>query len=141
MELNKHWNQRKAITQEIEKTKDLMEDIRIEVRENSGGVLSLQNIYDSASTERDLGSKISLYRMALQKIQMMERSLHALNGNSYGNCCHCGDAIEERRLEALPSATSCVPCQELLDKKSRERKQRFVSIPGLQFFPLRSLAI
>nr|MDQ2724224.1 TraR/DksA C4-type zinc finger protein [Actinomycetota bacterium] len=33
-----------------------------------------------------------------------------LDGGTYGRCGHCGRAIGDERLAALPSTTTCVAC-------------------------------
>ncbi|WP_445157391.1 TraR/DksA C4-type zinc finger protein [Halomonas sp. E14] len=36
-----------------------------------------------------------------------------------GLCEECGDEIPARRLEALPNARTCVPCQEVRDQQQQ----------------------
>jgi len=45
-------------------------------------------------------------------------ALDRLREGTYGICQECGCQIPERRLEVMPTATLCVPCQE-----RRERPQ------------------
>jgi DnaK suppressor protein len=40
----------------------------------------------------------------------VERALAKLREGSYGRCDRCGRAIPKERLEAIPSAASCVGC-------------------------------
>lgn len=47
-------------------------------------------------------------------------SLTRMNKGTYGKCEDCGKAIEEKRLEAMPTATLCVECS----KKAPKRKKR-----------------
>jgi DnaK suppressor protein len=39
-----------------------------------------------------------------------ERALAKLDEGSYGVCDRCGEAIPERRLEAMPDSVLCVSC-------------------------------
>lgn len=43
----------------------------------------------------------------------------ALNGHGDPFCEDCGDEIEARRREALPSARRCIDCQALFERASR----------------------
>lgn len=40
------------------------------------------------------------------------RALARLRNGTYGDCLVCSDAIDEARLNALPTATVCVSCKE-----------------------------
>jgi len=50
-------------------------------------------------------SQLSLVRLALER----------LHEGTYGGCLHCGKAIGEKRLEALPSTPYCIDCQEKIE--------------------------
>jgi DnaK suppressor protein len=50
-------------------------------------------------------SQLSLVRLALER----------LREGSFGQCMHCGKAIGEKRLEALPSTPYCIECQEKIE--------------------------
>ena len=50
-------------------------------------------------------SQLSLVRLALER----------LREGTFGDCLHCGKAIGEKRLEALPSTPYCIDCQEKIE--------------------------
>ena len=50
-------------------------------------------------------SQLSLVRLALER----------LREGTFGDCLHCGKAIGEKRLEALPSTPYCIECQEKIE--------------------------
>lgn len=50
-------------------------------------------------------SQLSLVRLALER----------LREGSFGECLHCGRAIGEKRLEALPWTPYCIDCQEKVE--------------------------
>lgn len=60
---------------------------------------------------------VALARAALARRQVMA-ALQRLDEGSYGVCLACGEAIDARRLEALPAAALCRSCQ-VLDERSR----------------------
>jgi DnaK suppressor protein len=50
-------------------------------------------------------SQLTLVRLALKR----------LNDGTFGECLHCGKAIGEKRLEALPWTPYCIDCQEKIE--------------------------
>lgn len=51
-------------------------------------------------------------RRLADKSQQLAEALERVRDGTYGTCQACGRRIPRRRLEALPTATLCVPCQE-----------------------------
>ncbi|ROO25155.1 DksA/TraR family C4-type zinc finger protein [Salinisphaera orenii] len=50
----------------------------------------------------------------------LARSRLGQAGESLSECEECGDAIPERRREAIPGVRLCVACQEAADAESRD---------------------
>lgn len=46
----------------------------------------------------------------------LERAMRRLDDEAWDRCADCGAPIGTRRLLALPTATTCAPCQELRDR-------------------------
>lgn len=57
----------------------------------------------SQSTEGH--SQLALVRLALERIEE----------GSFGECINCGQAIGEKRLDALPWTPYCIECQEKIE--------------------------
>lgn len=51
-------------------------------------------------------------RRLADKSQALAEALRRVREGAYGICRACGGRIPPRRLEALPTATLCVTCQE-----------------------------
>jgi DnaK suppressor protein len=51
-----------------------------------------------------------------QLLDSIDGALSRIEVGEYGYCDNCGEAIHEKRLEALPWAQHCVDCQELNEK-------------------------
>jgi len=49
---------------------------------------------------------------AKQTIWLIDAALARIKDGSYGTCAVCGEKIPEKRLAALPYATTCVNCAE-----------------------------
>jgi DnaK suppressor protein len=45
-------------------------------------------------------------------LREIDEALDRMGDGSYGTCMECGEAMLMKRLEALPWARYCVPCQE-----------------------------
>lgn len=54
------------------------------------------------------------------RIAAIQNSVAVQNDDIY--CEECGDEIEEARREAMPSATRCVHCQDILERPGRVRR-------------------
>jgi DnaK suppressor protein len=46
----------------------------------------------------------------------VDAALLAIHEGSYGDCAECGERIAPRRLAAIPWASTCIRCQEALDR-------------------------
>jgi len=80
---------------------------------------------DSAGDDQaDTGTKtfereqeISLANNLRERIGQVERALDRLDDGQYGWCERCGNAIPVERLAAFPSATLCVTCKQLEERR------------------------
>lgn len=87
--------------------------------------LQRDRLTDSAGDDQaDTGSKtfereqeISLAHSILERTAQVERALERLAEGSYGWCERCGNPIPVERLAAFPSATLCVTCKQLEERR------------------------
>ncbi|HEY6448114.1 MAG TPA: TraR/DksA family transcriptional regulator [Acidobacteriaceae bacterium] len=49
------------------------------------------------------------------QLALVRQALERLNEGTYGECLHCGRAIGDKRLEALPWTPYCITCQEKIE--------------------------
>jgi len=71
----------------------------------------------AAKTEEDLLETMvrlldRLDERAKREIEAIDLALTRIEAGSYGRCEGCGKAIPAARLEALPTATTCLACGE-----------------------------
>ncbi|WP_332813260.1 TraR/DksA family transcriptional regulator [Ramlibacter sp.] len=52
------------------------------------------------------------------ELQRLQAARGRLAEGSYGFCQECGEAIDPRRLSALPTATHCASCQQWLERRA-----------------------
>jgi DnaK suppressor protein len=83
-----------------------------------------QNTDRAGDDEVDSGTKASERERALSLIhsiaerrRQVEYAMVRLSDGGYGWCERCGAAIAVERLAVFPSATSCVACQELAERR------------------------
>lgn len=55
------------------------------------------------------------------RLSDIDNALDRIADGSYGICTTCTQPIPPRRLEALPFATLCVPCQSQAEKRTGRR--------------------
>ena len=60
---------------------------------------------------------LGLMENEARTLHQIEDALEQMEGGRYGVCILCGQAIPLARLEALPFATTCVPCQEKAERR------------------------
>jgi DnaK suppressor protein len=87
--------------------------------------LQRDRLTDSAGDDQaDTGTKtfereqeITLANNLLERITQVERAIDRLGEGNYGWCEKCGNAIPVERLAAFPSATLCVSCKQLEERR------------------------
>ena len=87
--------------------------------------LQRERLTDSAGDDQaDTGTKtfereqeITLANNLLERITQVERAIDRLGAGNYGWCERCGNAIPVERLAAFPSATLCVSCKQLEERR------------------------
>jgi DnaK suppressor protein len=45
-------------------------------------------------------------------LALVEEALERMEAGEYGECIECGGVMQPKRLEAVPWARHCIPCQE-----------------------------
>jgi DnaK suppressor protein len=87
--------------------------------------LQRERVTDSAGDDQaDTGTKtfereqeITLANNLLERITQVERAIDRLGSGNYGWCERCGTQIPVERLAAFPSATLCVSCKQLEERR------------------------
>ena len=70
----------------------------------------------SKTAERDAAS--SLIRTLLDRRAQAEHALQRLADGTYGNCEGCSKPIPTERLTVFPSATTCVACKSIRERRA-----------------------
>lgn len=103
------------------------DELHQEYQQHRAEIAELQRdrLTDSAGDDQaDSGSKtfeheqeLSLANSILERIHQVERAMERLDEGNYGWCERCGNAIPVERLAAFPSATLCVACKQLEERR------------------------
>ena len=67
---------------------------------------------DQAQLSHDEFVSLRMNSLDYDLLRLVDEALDRLSNGDYGVCAACGQQIPAKRLEALPWARYCVPCQE-----------------------------
>ena len=73
---------------------------------------------DSGSKTAERDAATSLLRTLLDRRTQAEHAMQRLEDGTYGNCEGCGNPIPVARLEVFPSATTCVACKSVRERRA-----------------------
>jgi DnaK suppressor protein len=49
-------------------------------------------------------------------LDLIDEALVRIEAGGYGECVHCGESVQDKRLEAVPWARHCLRCQDLQER-------------------------
>ncbi|HEX2438758.1 MAG TPA: TraR/DksA family transcriptional regulator [Methylomirabilota bacterium] len=70
-----------------------------------------------ASERREIG--FATRELLVERVNRIAAALERLDAGEYGQCVECGEGIAPARLRALPEVTTCVRCQDRLERLGR----------------------
>jgi RNA polymerase-binding transcription factor DksA len=76
---------------------------------------------DAASDVYEREKTLAIIQTLEKKLVSLDRALRAIEKGGYGICEICGAKIDPERLAVMPQATTCVKCQQKLERSSRRR--------------------
>ena len=85
---------------------------------------SAQDIADRAASSYTKKFLFSQSNNERQLLQMVDGALARIREGSFGECLHCGNEINPKRLEAVPWTRHCIECQEKLEQGLLEEASR-----------------
>ncbi len=75
-----------------------------------------QDLADKASNAYTKEFLYSLSNTDREILQKVDDALIRITNGSFGVCVECGDSLNKKRLEAVPWASHCLPCQEKVER-------------------------
>ena len=82
----------------------------------SDGVHEVADFKDAAVEESIATIDNAQAAHAAAELAQVHAALRRLAEGAYGDCIDCGDAIDLRRLLALPATPYCAPCQSVHER-------------------------
>lgn len=73
---------------------------------------------DSGTKTAERDAALSLIRTLLERRTQAEHALQRLDEGTYGYCEGCSGPIPVERLMIFPSATSCVACKQVRERRA-----------------------
>jgi DnaK suppressor protein len=100
---------------------ELSEDIDRTVHTMQDEATVFADPNDRASQESDIALELRNRDRERKLIKKINESLANIEGGDYGYCESCGVEIGLKRLEARPTATLCIDCKELEERKEKQQ--------------------
>lgn len=69
---------------------------------------------ENAAEVATYGDQLSIEHTLELNLRDVNKALESIKKGKYGNCKYCGQPIEEKRLLARPTSSSCVACKKKL---------------------------
>jgi RNA polymerase-binding transcription factor DksA len=94
------------------------------------------DLFDQVQATESRESAFASRERIVGKLQRVTAAIARVKDGSYGECAECGQPIAPARLRALPEATTCVACQERLERSGL----RVAPVRGAQLAEIEALA-
>lgn len=80
---------------------------------------AIKDLGDQANTAYTREFFFGLGTGSRSSLRDVNAALTRIDDGSFGNCERCGEAIGDKRLEAMPWARYCIDCQRLVEEEER----------------------
>ena len=84
-----------------------------------GDTSQLADEVDVIQINEDREMNFATRSLLVERANRLAEALERLRDGDYGTCQECEEAIAPARLMAMPEVTTCVRCQDRLEKMSR----------------------
>ena len=79
-----------------------------------------QDLADKASSSYAKEVLYSLSNTERRILEEVRKAIERMDIGEYGTCAECEDRITKKRLDAVPWARYCVPCQERIEQGNQQ---------------------
>lgn len=104
-DMTKHENIAKALKARLSELMNRVVEIDSELRKPLSADLEEQ-----ATDLENQEALEAIENSGILEIRQIQAALKRISEGTYGICVHCGENIDPKRLEALPTATRCISC-------------------------------
>ncbi|MBI1869989.1 MAG: TraR/DksA C4-type zinc finger protein [Chlamydiae bacterium] len=90
-------------------------------QKDSTGELSGYSIHiaDMSGDDYDRGVALGIFTQEQEILYLIQEALKRIDDGTFGICEVCEKPISSKRLDAVPYATLCLPCQTEQEKKKK----------------------
>lgn len=81
----------------------------------------LPDLADQVQAHEEQEMSWSTRSLLVERANRLAEALQRLREGTYGTCEECGEAIAPARLKAMPEVTTCIRCQDRLERVARLR--------------------
>ncbi len=81
-----------------------------------------------AEANSRMGVNVELCEQSTQTLKRIEAALARIDAGTFGDCLMCEEQISLRRLQAIPYAILCKPCQEKAENRPQSRSDGRVAL-------------
>jgi DnaK suppressor protein len=113
-----------------DRRRELVQEVQGKMRNARTDGINEREVVDQVeSSELDIQDEIefALIQMKADTLNKIDVALRRIEGDTYGICFECGDAITGARLRALPFAVRCKDCEdtrEVAEQRDRALARR-----------------
>jgi DnaK suppressor protein len=90
-----------------------------EFQTSGGDNTPLADEVDVIRLNEDREMSFATRSMLVERANKLAEALQRLREGEYGTCEECGEPIAPARLRAMPEVTTCVRCQDRIERMSR----------------------
>lgn len=112
---------REALVHQRQQLLSMMQSTQAQMAEKPVG---LADVSDRASEGFEDELALGLMKIEAAQIEDIEAAIRRIDDGVYGICADCQKLIPRKRLEVLPFAQRCLPCEG-----TRERRARILGRP------------
>jgi DnaK suppressor protein len=86
----------------------------------AGDTSPLADEVEVVQVNEDREMSFATRSLLVERANRLAEALERLRSGEYGTCEECGETIAPARLKAMPEVTTCVRCQDRLERTMRE---------------------
>ncbi len=110
----------------VKKREEVLKELNRELNERVNQSSELRSalgsdLGDLSTLSLDSDLSASLATRYSNMLKQFDEALEKVEEGTYGICEECGEKIDGRRLEIVPSTLYCAPCQERMEKENSGR--------------------
>jgi DnaK suppressor protein len=100
---------REPMVQRVRDLEQRLQELR-DANQDTAGISFGKRVGDGTAIAVERLTQVATHDQMQEKLAESREALRKIDEGTYGSCERCGKPIAPARLEAIPSATTCVEC-------------------------------